>query len=482
MLSNVRDIWGQVLGDISQSVSEVDFRTWFGPIEPIEFQDDKLLVKVPNRYFCEDLESRFINEIGRAIRDNLGSNVQLAYRFPIVQKSQERPTSPAPASRIERRVSENRGASRGVATPSHKEVINPFESPAVKLSGLDSQLMRDYIFDNYIEGKANRLARSAGAAIAVNPGYNAFNPFVIYGKPGVGKTHLAQAIGAEIKEKDKSKRVLYVTAERFTAQFIEASLFSSQDGSSSNYNSFINFYQTLDVLILDDVQALINKKKTQQAFFTIFNYLHQNNKQLIITCDTPPGEMKGMNARLISRFKWKLVAEIGEPCIEMRKDILRQNAIKNSIVVGDDVIDFMANNVHGGVRELEGSIISLMAHSAFEKGDIDLELASKVTGKYIAPVSKKEPTIKHIVDTVCKVMSVDKKLILSRTRKREVALARQIAMYLSKQSTNCALAIIGEEIGKRDHSTVVYACKTIGDLKDTDKTIANLVQTIQKEL
>ena len=355
-----------------------------------------------------------------------------------------------------------------------KDIPNPFIIPGLKKIKVQSQLVDSYSFDNFIEGDCNRLARSAGYAVAENPGKTAFNPLLIYSCVGLGKTHLAHAIGLQVKNNFPNKTVLYVPSEQFITQYIESV-------KNNNQNDFVHFYQMIDVLIIDDIQFLAGKEKTQDVFFHIFNYLHQKNKQLIITSDKPPVEMKGMETRLLSRFKWGLAADLQVPDLETRIAILQKKLYNDGIDMTFDVIEYLAYNITTNIRELEGALISILAQSSLNKKSITIDLAKQMIDKFVKNTSR-EISIDYIQKIVCDYFSLSLDKINSKTRKREVVQARQLAMYFSKKHTKYSLATIGIYCGNKDHATVLHACKTVNNLIDTDKQFRTYVEELDKKI
>ena len=355
-----------------------------------------------------------------------------------------------------------------------KAIKNPFIIPGIQKLQVDPQLKPDNTFENFVEGDCNRLARSAGYAVARNPGGTAFNPLMIYGNSGLGKTHLAQAIGIEVKEHLPNKVVLYVNANKFQTQFTEAT-------RNNNRNDFLHFYQMIDVLILDDVHEFAGKEKTQETFFHIFNHLHQTGKQLILTSDKPPIELKGMEQRLLSRFKWGLTADLQTPDFETRMEILRRKVYTDGIILSDEVLEYIASHVSNNVRELEGALVSLLAQSMLNKREITLDLTAKLINKLVQN-SRRELSIEYISKVVCDYFNMPVESIQTKTRKREIVQARQITMYFSKTLTKYSLASIGAQIGNKDHATVLHACKTVSNLKDTDKNFRQFMEDIEKKL
>lgn len=353
-------------------------------------------------------------------------------------------------------------------------IRNPFIIPGLKKIQVDPQLNANFSFESYIEGECNRLARSAGYAVAQKPGGTSFNPLLIYGNGGLGKTHLANAIGIEVKNNLPEKTVLYVSADKFQTQFVDAIM-------DNKKNDFIHFYQSIDVLIIDDVQFFAGKEKTQDAFFHIFNHLHQNGKQIILTSDKAPVDMQGVEQRLLSRFKWGLSADLQSPDLETRIAILKKKLYNDGIDMPYDVVEYIAYSITTNVRELEGALISLLAQSSLNKKNITIDLAKEMLDKFVKNTAR-EISIDYIQKVVCDYFDIPIELMKSKTRKREIVQARQLAMYFSKQLTKNSLANIGIHCGNKDHATVLHACKTVNNLKDTDKQFRAYVSDIEKKL
>jgi chromosomal replication initiator protein len=379
----------------------------------------------------------------------------------------------------ERIPSSNRSAlkSQDVDIPLNNkspELRNPFVIPGIRNVKIESQLNPNYSFENFLEGDSNRLARSAGLAVAAKPGGTSFNPLLVFGGVGLGKTHLAHAIGVDIKDKYPEKTVLYISAEKFTQQYIDAV-------KKNNRNDFIHFYQIIDVLIIDDVQFLSGKTGTQDVFFHIFNHLHQNGKQVILTSDKAPVDMQDIEQRLLSRFKWGLSAELQNPDFETRVSILKNKLYRDGVEMPEDIIEYVAKNIKSNVRELEGAIISLIAQSSFNKKEITLDLARIIVEKFVKN-TKREVSIDYIQKVVSDYFQMDIDTLQSKTRKRHIVQARQLAMFFAKKFTKASLASIGSQIGKRDHATVLHACKTVDNLSSTDKQFRKYVEDITKKL
>jgi len=353
-------------------------------------------------------------------------------------------------------------------------VKNPFVIPGLKKMQIDPQLNPSYTFDSYIEGNCNRVARRAGKTVAEKPGTTSFNPLVIYGGVGLGKTHLAQAIGNEVKNLHNNKVVLYVSSEKFINQFVD-------HGRNNAINDFIHFYQLIDVLIIDDVQFFNRAEKSQDAFFAIFNHLHQSGKQLILTTDKPPKDLEGVQERLLSRFRWGLSADLQVPDYETKIEILERKMKNDGLEMPKEVVKYIAYNIQNNIRELEGALISLLAQSSLNKREIDLDLAKKVLRNFIKS-SSKEITIDTIQKMVCDYFDVPYEKLLQKTRKREIVQARQITMFLAKAFTKNSLKTIGEHFGGRDHTTVIHSCQTVKDLMDTDILFKESVIELQQKV
>lgn len=470
-----KEVWNNCLKIIKDNVPSISFRTWFEPIVPLRLENKILTIQVPSPFFYEYLEEKYIDIISKTLRKELGYEAKLEYSIvmenPGQQTASKLYTIKLPAkNQIE--IKNN-----PVSVPLNIEensIRNPFIFPGIKKMNIDPRLNAEYSFDNFVEGECNRLARSAGFAVANNPGGTAFNPLLIYGDSGLGKTHLAQAIGIEIKDKFQDKTVLYVPANRFQTQFVEAI-------RNNTKNDFLHFYQMIDVLLIDDVHEFAGKEKTQDIFFHIFNHLHQSGKQLILTCDKPPVELQGLEQRLLSRFKWGLSADLQIPDYETRVAILKQKTYKDGISLPDEVVEYIATHITDNVRELEGALISLLAQSTLNKKEITLILAKEMIDKLIKN-TKREVSIDYIQKVVCNYFDVPVDSLQSKTRKREIVQARQVAMYFSKNLTKSSLATIGSQIGGKDHATVLHACKTVNNLVETDKQFKTQIEEIEKKL
>lgn len=466
-------VWDKCLSFIKDNIAEDAFNTWFIPIRPGKLNNNVLTIQVPSKFFYEWLEEHYIKILKSALQKQLGPDAKLVYSILMDQKSQGREpfTVRIPSSNKEKPRPQE------VDTPINLQagkMMNPFVIPGLQKLKIDSQLNHNYTFNNFIEGESNRLARAAGRAIAKRPGGTSFNPLFIYGGVGLGKTHLVHAIGLEVKEIHPEKTVLYVSTEKFTQQFIEAV-------KNNNQNDFIHFYQMIDVLIMDDIQFLSGKAKTQEVFFHIFNHLHQRGNQIILTSDKSPAEIQDMEDRLISRFKWGLSADLQNPDYNTRLSILKQKLENDGIEFPDEVMDYIAQNIDTNVRELEGSLNSIIAQATLNKREITLDLTARTLSKLVQ-TARKEISIDYIQKTVCEYFKVKLEDIQSKTRKRDVVQARQLAMYFAKQYTKASLASIGTQIGKRDHATVLHACKTVKNLQETDKAFRGYIEDISRKI
>jgi chromosomal replication initiator protein len=467
-------VWNNCLKVIKDNVPSVSFRTWFEPIVPVKLEKNILTIQVPSPFFYEYLEEQYIDILRKTLRKELGHDAKLEYSV-VMENSAVSNTKPYTVKLPGKTSSElrNKPVQMPLGEGEHS-IKNPFIIPGIKKLNIDPQLNPDNSFTNYIEGECNRLARSAGYAVGNNPGGTAFNPLFLYGDSGLGKTHLAQAIGIRVKDKQPDKVVLYVNANKFQTQFVDAI-------RNNTRNDFLNFYQMIDVLIIDDVHEFAGKEKTQDIFFHIFNHLHQSGKQLVLTSDKPPVELQGLEQRLLSRFKWGLSADLQSPDFETRVAILKHKAYLDGINMQDDVIEYVATHITTNVRELEGAMISLLAQATLNKREITIDLATEMIDKLIKNI-KREISIDYIQKVVCSYFNVPVEMLLSSTRKREIVQARQVAMYFSKNLTKSSLATIGSQIGDKDHATVLHACKTVNNLLETDKRFKLQIDEIEKRL
>ena len=453
-------LWHRCLAVIRDNVPETIFKTWFEPIVPLVFQNKALTIGVPSQFFYEYLEEKFADLLRVALNKEIGEGTQLMYRV-LIDKTNGKTID---------LVGTNRSSALPASTPIREgnTAPNPMQAPAPQ--DLDPHLNPNYNFENFIKGNSNEFSRTVGETVAKNPA-KTFNPLFLYGPSGVGKTHLTNAIGTRIKELYPEKRVLYVSAHLLQVQYTDSV-------RTNNYNSFMKFYQNIDVLIVDDIQEFAGLSKTQNTFFHIFNHLHQNGKQLILTSDRAPIMLQGMEDRMLTRFKWGLVAEMEKPDAELRKNILRNKICRDGLNIPESVINYIAENVNESVRELEGIINSLLAQSILFKREIDMDLAERIVRKAVRNVNK-PISIDQIITKVCEHYKFDESVLHSKSRKRDVVQIRQIAMYLAKKHTEISTAKIGLLIGNRDHATVLHACKSIKDLLEVDKSFKTEIEKIE---
>jgi len=467
------NLWIQCLEFIKDNVSIQSYKTWFEPIIPLKLKDKVLTIQVPSQFFYEWLEEHYIVLLKKTIKKQLGTEGKLEYSIVMENSHNNKKPYTVKFPTSNKNYTKNNPVSMPVDIDS-KVIKNPFIVPGLKKITVDSQLNPNYSFDNFIEGDFNRLARSAGFAVAKKPGGTAFNPLLLYGAVGLGKTHLSHAIGIEIKKLHPNKTVLYVSSEKFTHQFIEAV-------RNNNQNDFIHFYQMMDVLIIDDVQFFAGKEKTQDVFFHVFNHLHQTGKQIILTSDKPPVELQGMEQRLLSRFKWGLSADLQIPDLESRIAILNKKMYNEGIDLPKDVIEYIAYSITTNIRELEGALISIIAQASLNKKSVTIELAKQMIDKFVKNTTR-EVSIDYIQKVVCDYFDLPLEILKSKTRKREIVQARQISMYFAKNLTKSSLANIGANCGGKDHATVLHAFKTVNNLIETDKRFKGYVEDIEKRI
>jgi chromosomal replication initiator protein len=461
MNSNFNILWSNCLNVIKDNIPEPAFNTWFTPIVPLNYEDNVLTIQVPSQFFYEYLEDKYLDIIQQTLYREIGEGTILNYRILVETESNT--------------VVEMRGESKSFTGTDKKisaKVPSPFDR--VETSEFDSQINKKYKFNNFFEGESNRLTRTAAEAVANNPAKTAFNPLFIHGNSGVGKTHLCHALGSKVQELYPDKKVLYLSAHLFKVQYTDARRFNT-------INDFINFYQSIDVLIIDDIQELSGLEKTQNTFFHIFNHLHQNNKQLVMTSDCAPMDMQGVEERLLTRFRWGLATKLERPDKELRKKILQNKILSDGLSIPDDVIDYIADRVTENVRDLEGIVVSLMAHSIINNREIDMSLARRVVEQSIK-FEKKRITVQKIKDTVSDFYSIKKDLIQSSSRKREIVQARQVTMFFIKKHTELSLSQIGIQVGNRSHATVLHACNTVKNYYDFDKSFRSDLEDIEKIL
>jgi chromosomal replication initiator protein len=440
MALSAEQAWSQCLGLIRENINEQSFSTWFKPTAALRLENQQLTVKVPNHFIYEWLEGHYSDLVRRAVSQVLGDSARLKYFMS-------------------------------------NEKFNPLEQPepiagvaAKSAADITTNLSPTYMFENFVEGSSNQFAKAAALAVGEAPGKTSFNPLVIYGGVGLGKTHLIQAIGNFSLQLRDMRRVIYVSSEKFTIEFIN----SIQNNRSTEFSAI---YRNVDILLVDDIQFFSNKERTQEEFFHTFNTLHQKGKQIVLSCDRPPKDIAGIEERLLSRFQWGLVVDIQPPDLETRIAILQRKAEENHIDLPHEVIQLIAYNVTSNIRELEGCLIRLLAYSSLSSKDISLELARHVLKDQLT-VKQRNVSIEDIQKIVCEYFGIPDDLLRAKTRKKEIALARQIAMYVAKKATSSSLKTIGLHFGGRDHTTVIHAVETIERLIKKDPRCREDVQNI----
>lgn len=444
MHSDASVVWEQVLSIVTNNVSSNSFGTWLKPIKPLKLDNKALTIQVPNQFSYEWLEQHYSVMLNRALSQILGSGCKLLYSI--------RMDAPQPAE-----------ISLPVSKPATKPVIHHQDN-----------LNQRYNFESYVEGECNKFAKAAALAVAKSPGKTTFNPLVIYGGVGLGKTHLIQAIGNYAKEHNKSTRVLYVDSERFTMDFIN----SIQKNKTTDFSGL---YRNVDILLIDDIQFFGNKEKTQDEFFHTFNALHQKGKQIVLSSDRPPKELQGIEERLVSRFQWGLVVDIQAPDLETRQAILQRKAEESNIELPGEIFHFIATHITSNIRELEGAMIRLLAYSSLNGEDISLELAKKVL-RNVCIGKSRAISIELIQKLTAEHFSFADDLLRSKTRKKEIAQARQISMYLCKLLTDNSLKTIGLHFGGRDHSTVIHAINCTEEMMQSDDRYREHIESIKNTI
>ena len=436
---------------------------WFKPITPLSFDGKRLDLHVPSPYIYEHIEAHFIHIMKPVIRRVFGESVGLYYCYNIIGGEKQ--------SEVKVKTDGSSAAARQNHAASHAVTPLYFAPKADDLPEIDSQLNPRYTFDNYCGSACNNLARSIGEAIANDPTCKTFNPLFIHGPSGVGKTHLMHATGIGIKERTPSARVLYVTARLFESQYTVAT-------RNDKHNEFIQFYQSIDCLIIDDIQDLMGKEKTQNAFFHIFNHLHLNHKQIILSSDCAPADMHGLPDRLLTRFKWGMTVELERPDLELRMQVLKLRSEQEGISLPSDVMEFIAQNVTGSIREIEGIMVSVMAHATFLSQNISVGLVKNIINH--APASsRRQVNFEMITQNVSGYYKIDPELLYTKTRKREVSDARQMVMYLAKKHINLPLTTIGARLS-RTHATVLHGCKSIEERLGFEKQLQEDVAAIEQ--
>ena len=460
-------IWSHFLRIVEQIVEPQKFATWFKPMRPVSIVDSTLTVEVPSDFFREYLEATYLDVIKKTLKRVIGADAKLIYLVKIV-KSQPAMAVPAAAGTapVNREISVNIQPS---GNPS------PFVYPGLTKIKINPNLNPVYCFANFIVGECNKMGFAAGSAISAAPGKNSFNPLMIFGGPGLGKTHLAQAIGIAVHEKFPDLIVLYVNGHDFKTQFMDAV------NVRNKLTDFLGYYKKIDVLIVDDIQGL-QGKGTQSAFFNIFNHLHQTGKQLIFTSDRPPVELQDFEDRLLSRFKWGVSVELMHPDYATRLQMLQSLCRREGVSIGQDVLEYLASRIKTNFRELEGAFLSVMAYATAMHAENSVELAAKVTEKIVSSPSR-ELNIPAVQAAVCDYFNISTEELVSKSRKRQIVQARQISMYLCRNLiSNCSLSTIGAETGGKDHATVLHSCNMVADLMSTDRVFKKYVTDLESKL
>ena len=456
-------LWDKCLAFISKNISEQTYNTWFKSIVFEAFNEEKkmVVIRVPSHFVCEYLEEHYVKLLHVALSREFGSGIQLSYRIVTDKENKQTQTM------------EGEQPVEDTLKPQQREHAN--ESPntldSLAPQQIDSQLNPQLTFDNYIEGSSNLFSRTIGKTIADNPQSMQFNPFFVFGPSGCGKTHLINAIGVETKRIYPEKRVLYISARLFEVQYTNAVL-------RNTINDFINFYQTIDVLIVDDIQEWEDKKGTQNTFFHIFNHLFRNGKRIILASDRPPVQLKGMNERLITRFSCGLIAELQKPNVKLCVDILENKIRHEGLSIPEDVVKFIASTANGSVRDLQGVVNSLMAYSVVYNCSIDMKLAERVI-KHSVKVENNPLTVEDIIESVCQHYNVTPANINSRSRKKDYVMARQVSIYLAQKYTKMPASRIGRLVGGRDHSTVIYSCNQVEQRLKVDRKFSSEISSIE---
>jgi len=456
------ELWNECLEYIQERIPTQTFNTWFEPIKSLSITEKELFLQVPNKFFYDWVVSHYENIIQQSLETTYGDGLKIKYTI-LMDDEQPQPEKQASGS-----IPQN-----PKATPQRDIIVDN----SSKIIEKGTKINKNYIFETFVEGKSNQFAKAAAMAVANTPGATSFNPLVLYGGTGLGKTHLVQAIGNEVIKNQSIKSVLYLSSDTFTLDFISA----IQKNKSTDFSKY---YRNVDMLLIDDIQFFQGKESTQEQFFHIFNSLYQHHKQIVLTTDKNPMELKGLQERLISRFKSGLTVDIQPPDLETRIAILQKKAEREELEIPYDVIELLASKIRSNIRELEGALIRLLAYSSLLRVDINVQLTRKVLNEIVGD-SQLESNISYSIENIQEVITgkynINLDTLVGKSRKKEIAEARMTAMYLARKYTNLSLKSIGLYFGGRDHSTVVHACKWVDDKLDASEEFQKRFEKIKKE-
>ena len=451
---SARQVWSAVCDQIREALPEQAFHTWFQPLRPLEFNEGTLMVQVPSRFYYDWIEGHYAAHIESALEHTIGSAGRLTYVTP----AHDEPRNDSPVR---------------VASPMQAPSPDTLAAPA-KTARIDHNLNPRYTFEAFIEGPQNQFARAAAVAVAKTPGSTPYNPLLIYGGAGLGKTHLVQAIGNEVLNISPSSKVLYISADQFTQDFVE----------SIKQNRAVEFskrYRTVDLLLIDDIHFLAERERTLMEFFHTFNDLYQAGKQIVMTSDKPPRELKGLDERLVSRFAWGLVCDIAPPDYDTRLAIIHKLCEEEGVVLDLRVMDFLARSFTKNVREMQGALIRLLAHASLTGSEISPDLAVRALRDLMGS-RERHITLETVQRIVSEHYGLAPDLLMAKIRTQPIARARMVAMALSVRLTGRSLKQVGSAFGKRDHTTVLHAREKVAEWEQNDPTFASVIQTLIRSI